>query len=291
MDEGSGREPIGAPERSGVLAPGNLARYSAQRLRPAAAIADLVDTYWSVSWSFPRDEAVVQRIIDHPAITLSVEEGSVPSPLTVSCVRPGAWKRTIEGRGSVFAIRLRPAGLAVVADLDAAALAREQPLTPSLDRRAHELLSAVAAVPASDLDGRAGAADAAIARALAERRPSPAGILANNAVDALVESPRIRPIDAIAHELGVSARTLQRACRATLGIGPGHVARRVRLQEVVRRLSVVDADVGATAAELGYADQAHLINDFRHATGLTPGAHVSEERRTREQLVGGGGLD
>jgi AraC-like DNA-binding protein len=41
--------------------------------------------------------------------------------------------------------------------------------------------------------------------------------------------------------------------------------------------------VAAVAAELGYSDQAHLVNDFRAAVGSTPGAYVRALRR----LTGG----
>jgi AraC-like DNA-binding protein len=49
----------------------------------------------------------------------------------------------------------------------------------------------------------------------------------------------------------------------------------MRLQEVARVLSSRDiVDVATLAAELGYADQAHLVNDFRDAAGVTPGEYV-----------------
>ena len=57
-------------------------------------------------------------------------------------------------------------------------------------------------------------------------------------------------------------------------MGPKAVARRIRLQEVVRRLSLPDADVSAIAAALDYTDQAHLIRDFKGVAGTTPGQYI-----------------
>lgn len=52
--------------------------------------------------------------------------------------------------------------------------------------------------------------------------------------------------------------------------------RRYRLQEAAQRLRE-DSDVSVTdvAAELGYADQAHLCADFRTVLGFNPTAYRS----------------
>ncbi|GHD42219.1 AraC family transcriptional regulator [Mycetocola manganoxydans] len=272
---------IGVSERSGVLEPHNLVRFSARWISPAADLSDVVDTYWSVEWRLPAGDAIEQRIVDYPAITLSVEEGDVPAPYVVTAVRPQAWSRVITGSGSVFAIRLRPAGLAVLSGLDARALAPERELTADLDERAFELLRKV-----SGAGERSREADARIREHLAERPLTGMQQLANRAVDALVASPRVRTGRAVAAELGTSERTLQRALGETLGRGPNEVARRIRLQEVVRRLSTTDADIVTVAADLGYTDQAHLTTEFRSVAGVTPGRYVRELRRSQANLAG-----
>ena len=64
------------------------------------------------------------------------------------------------------------------------------------------------------------------------------------------------------------------------GVSPVWVIRRYRLldaAEAVREGQQVSwADV---AAGLGYADQAHLIRDFRAATGQTPAAYAEAQAR------------
>jgi hypothetical protein len=59
----------------------------------------------------PSVSAIDQRIIDLPAVTVTIEDGDVPAPLVVTGLHGQAWKRRITGTGEVFAIRLRPAGL------------------------------------------------------------------------------------------------------------------------------------------------------------------------------------
>jgi AraC-like DNA-binding protein len=61
--------------------------------------------------------------------------------------------------------------------------------------------------------------------------------------------------------------------RAHVGATPKHVIRRTRLQEVALRLERGDAvSLSRLAAELGYADHAHLARDFKGATGKSPSA-------------------
>jgi AraC-like DNA-binding protein len=92
---------------------------------------------------------------------------------------------------------------------------------------------------------------------------------------AIVEDVRARfgaiSTSALADELGLSERQLHRRCVAAFGYGPKLLARIVRLQSMLTRLSSVsDMPFARVAVECGYADQAHFTHDVRALTGLTP---------------------
>lgn len=264
-------EPV---ERSGVLDPVNVERFAAQWIVPRRAARDVIDTYWTAAWQFEGDEKIDQRIIDHPSITLSIERGDVLAPFVVSSVRAKAWRRTISGSGDVFALRLRPAGIAVLTDLDPSTLTGERSLTEA-DHRARSFLATIAEEP--DASSRARRADELVGEYLRERPLTAQQRLANAAVDLLTAHPKVRPVSEIALSLQTSPRTLQRTLAQTLGRGPAEIARRIRLQEVVRQLSTGYATIADVAADLGYTDQAHLTNEFRTATGMTPGAYLAPQ--------------
>ena len=79
------------------------------------------------------------------------------------------------------------------------------------------------------------------------------------------------PVYQVVLRLGLSPRTLARRFSSQVGITPKRFARVHRLQRVlraVRRSS--NPDWCALAAEHGYADQAHLIHDFRDLADITP---------------------
>lgn len=264
-------EPV---ERSGVLDPVNVERFAAQWIVPSPAAREVIDIYWTATWQFKGGEKIDQRIIDHPSITLSIERGDVLAPFVVSSVRAKAWRRTISGNGDVFALRLRPAGVGVLTDLDPSTLIGERSLTEA-DHRARRFLADIAEM--SDASSRARRADELVAEYLRERPLTSRQRLANAAVDLLSAQPKARPVSDVALSLQTSPRTLQRALVQTLGRGPAEIARRIRLQEVVRQLSTGHASIASVAADLGYADQAHLTNEFRSATGMTPGAYLAPQ--------------
>ncbi|RIQ34743.1 helix-turn-helix domain-containing protein [Jiangella rhizosphaerae] len=94
------------------------------------------------------------------------------------------------------------------------------------------------------------------------------------AVDAL---DRGAAVGAVADRLGASASTLRRRFHAAVGLSPKQFARVRRLQRVLRTVTasgVPAPDWAEVAASHGYFDQAHLVNDFRALTGLTPGRYL-----------------
>jgi AraC-like DNA-binding protein len=75
----------------------------------------------------------------------------------------------------------------------------------------------------------------------------------------------------VADRLGVPDRTLLRRFTTQVGLTPKRYGRVRRLQRLLAWIpDGTDADWARAAVECGYFDQAHLINEFRALTGLTP---------------------
>jgi AraC-like DNA-binding protein len=78
----------------------------------------------------------------------------------------------------------------------------------------------------------------------------------------------------VADHLGLSSRTLTRRVSAQAGLTPKRYARVQRLQRVLCAVRHSPAaDWCSLAADHGYADQAHLIHEFRDLAGITPAAY------------------
>ena len=82
------------------------------------------------------------------------------------------------------------------------------------------------------------------------------------------------PIAHLASKLGLSQQRLGQLFRDHVGLSPKRVARLWRFEAVLRTLRTEPTSGWAErAVENGYADQAHLVRDFRAFTGLAPAAY------------------
>jgi len=103
-----------------------------------------------------------------------------------------------------------------------------------------------------------------------EKSPAGEARLASAVGEVLAGRGR-RPVAEIARRAGWGRRQLERAFRAGVGVTPKTLSRVIRFQNLLR---VAGRATGASWADLaarcGYADQAHLVRDFRELAGVTP---------------------
>ncbi len=91
----------------------------------------------------------------------------------------------------------------------------------------------------------------------------------------LMEQNLTRPIAiaAIAEELGVSVRQLERLCREQLGLGPASLYRQLRMRYANWLIENTDRSVTEIAIEAGFADCAHFSRQFKDVYGFSPSSH------------------
>ena len=103
------------------------------------------------------------------------------------------------------------------------------------------------------------------------------------AVKALSADPA-RPVADIAATLGVSHGHLDRQFTEQVGLSPRALARILRMRRLLDHIDVYETVTWADmATELGWFDQAHLIRDFRHYTGVTPAEYAAAQRSTYDR--------
>ena len=257
------------PSSRGILFPARLPTF--RRIEPAAALAEVVRWFWIPEWDIAPGRVSRQHVVAFPACNLVIGSGEVglAGPSTK------AGHRDLVGTGWVVGALLRPAATAVFVDDPASIRDSYRPIdlpTPVID--------AVRTPLAGPAPQRYDSAIAAFGAWLAERVPPPEAeaLLANRMADLLDGDPTVRTVEDAAGRLHTSARTLQRIAKRYVGLSPGAMIRRRRLQEAAERVRTEPTlDLAAVAAELGYADHAHLTNDFRTVLGFTPSAYRADE--------------
>lgn len=102
-------------------------------------------------------------------------------------------------------------------------------------------------------------------------RPDPGLVTA--AREAIIEGdPASDTLFSLAELLGVSPYRLSRAFPHELGVSVTRYRHRVRIGRALDRLAAGERSLSTLAADLGYADQAHLTRTMRQHLGHTPTA-------------------
>ncbi|MQY12466.1 hypothetical protein SRB5_26000 [Streptomyces sp. RB5] len=86
------------------------------------------------------------------------------------------------------------------------------------------------------------------------------------------EHPASTTLVSLAELLGASPFRLSRAFPRELGVSVTHYRHRVRIGRALDRLEAGETSLSTLAADLGYADQAHLTCTLRQHLGHTPTA-------------------
>jgi len=112
-------------------------------------------------------------------------------------------------------------------------------------------------------------------RALNARQVDRGALRAGRAATRLCREPAA-DVERLAAEQQVSRRQLERDFARWVGTSPRHLTQVARLQRVSRR-ACRGASLADIAADVGFADQAHMSRVVRALTGLTPRQFIRSE--------------
>jgi AraC-like DNA-binding protein len=210
--------------------------------------------------------------LPHPSVHLIFEDGLGGQ---VSGITKGKFTRLLSGLGGVFAAKFRPGGFYPFVRTPVAGFA-DTTLSPGrVWGRDGDALERDVSSQAGD-DGRM----AVIEAFLRARRPEPDehAALSGKVVETIASDRELRTMDDVARRFGLNPRTLQRLFARYIGVNPKWVIQRYRLHEAAEQLAAGTGSQSALALELGYADQAHFINDFKAIVGVSPAAYARRAR-------------
>lgn len=235
------------------------------RFWPPAQLAPFVEHFWTVAWDLAEPE--VHEVLPHPSVQFVLEVDNS----RIAGVATGRFTTTLEGRGRVLGTKFLPGGFRPFWGRSLTALSGRA-VAP------HDLWG----TDFDDLERRALAesdsvrALGQIAAFLGARRPAvDPNVALVSAIAARVAADReIVRVEALAVAFGLSLRTLQRLFADYVGVSPKWVIQRYRLHEAAERINRGEVVAWSDLAlDLGYADQAHFIRDFRRLVGKTPAAY------------------
>lgn len=95
---------------------------------------------------------------------------------------------------------------------------------------------------------------------------------------ACIES-RHSTVAALSDTFGISRQHLRRQVLAATGIGPKELGRIGRMRRLSQWITAGTIPTAKVAVLAGYYDQAHMVNEFRQLSGLTPGVYAKSLHR------------
>ena len=258
----------------GVLRPGlAAARFDLTRHQPSAALAPFVDFIWIIRWDLRGQPAHEQTILPHPNVNLGFEA----SGAGIYGVDTKLFVRVLTGQGQALGVRFRagcfrPFWQAPISQLSD----RVVPAARLFGSRAEGTRQAIMRAGADGTAEMLAHAEALLCCVLPE--PDPAAEQAATLVARITDDPALRRVEALSAASGMSVRSLQRLFADYVGVGPKWVMCRARLHEAAARADSGELiDWAALAADLGYADQAHLTRDFTATIGVPPARYAHPE--------------
>lgn len=232
------------------------------RYWPSAELAAFVEHYWTVEWNV--DSPTLRETLPHPSVHIVFENGRAE----VGGVSTRKFRRVLEGTGRAVSVKFRPGGFRPFIDHAVSEYTdRIVPLDQVFGHAAIDLADHV--FGNTDHQTMFGAIDAFLRKR--QPQPDPSAELALRIAERVATDRQITKVEHVCAQFDIGLRALQRLFNDYVGIPPKWIIQRYRLHEAAARLGSDDAaDCADIALELGYADQAHFIRDFKRLIGSTP---------------------
>lgn len=242
-------------------------RVSARTYEPDSTLADVVASCWKGSWALADQQPHESVLLGDPCAHFVFEDGTrAGHEARLVGVWTQLWRRTLEGEGRVFGVKLRAGALRAFVDRPAHTISNRMLALRDL----FDVVPARQVLTAPDDDTAFGVFERWLQSARLDYNEEKVG-LAVELAETVAQTPSVMRVEQLSERAGLAVRPLQRLFRDFVGASPKWVIRRHRLQELAARLEAgASAGLAEVSIELGYTDQAHMSRDFKTAVGMTP---------------------
>ena len=259
---------------------------------PPPALSAFVRCVWTLTADAPPSDAVAEPVVPDgcaevvlnvgdPFARVGADGAGTAQPLAMvvgQITAPLLLRPT--GRTRLLGIRLQPWGGPALLGTDMAELRDRQVDAEAVLPALAELRDRLAGLP------DAAWSEVAFAFLAARLRRDDDAPLARAAALRIAAGRGGDRVDAVAADLGVTRRTVERVMRDRVGMSPRDFRRIVRVQEAIRRLRSTPAPVlGRVGLEAGYFDHAHFCREFRRLTSVTPSEFLARGRALTEAFL------
>jgi len=235
---------------------------------PCEALKPYIERFWSIKWDLPKGTCYDQKIIPNPHVSLvwylNPQLGTWTPPLIEGVVKE-LFTYRLTGQGQILGVKFRIGGFnrfvknnmkdftgqkLAIDDYLPTLIPFELKTNTVVENNIATIERALVSCPSMNLKQ---------------------GRKAEQLVNYIHNNKHITTVEELASSFDLSIRSIQRLFSTYVGVNPKWVIRIYRLQELKSQIeSKKTLDWVDTAYQLGYSDQAHMINDFKSILGMSP---------------------
>jgi len=122
---------------------------------------------------------------------------------------------------------------------------------------------------------------------LALKRTHPGDLIVQASVNSIVKNKGLISLNQLVKLTGYTERHIERKFIEAIGIPPKRFGNIIKLHHFLKHLKNQsnNANLTAIAYEAGYADQSHLIKEFKKFTGMTPKTYIHEADKLTTNFI------
>ncbi len=248
--------------------------------KPSGFLSPYVKLYWSLENCIPKGKEHVQRIVPNGLFELIFyldDRPKVTDPqktISDSIMITGQLKRSHElkvtGRLSLFAIYFLPHGLSMFLDLPMKEILNQSvPLKFIVKGTVNKLEDELSSAPT--FKKKIEIVEAFLISKIKKNEDKYKYNKIRFAINMMNQAKGVIGIERLASELFLSRKQFERTFSDFVGISPKQFLKIVRFQNAIYEKSQnPELSLTEVAYNSGYFDQAHMINDFKMLSGITP---------------------
>jgi AraC-like DNA-binding protein len=263
--------------------------FTYQVYKPSLALGDFIDCFWYYSMEGSQEMASpTQRCLPLGMVELIIHLKGKPSQgfwknnwqsfpdsyLVGVMQEPVSWK--MYGSSEMFAVRFKPEGIIQLFQCPVAGWVNDFIDAEDFLGKQHSSILALIQEAESNRE-RVFLLEAFVHQQLSKRQT------AKNHFTEAIKQIRNANVEissySIENQLFVCERQAQRVFKNNVGLSPKEYFRIIRFRQIIEAIQANKQVLWSQLAySLGYADQAHLIRDFKAFAGLTPTGFLEESR-------------
>ncbi len=255
--------------------------------KPSGFLSQYVKQYWSIENCIPKGKEHIQRIVpnglfeliiyldDKPKIT--DQQKTISDNIIITGQLKSYHELKVTGKLSLFAIYFLPHGLSMFLDLPMKEIFNQSvPLKFIIKDTIHKLEDELSS--AETFEKKIEIAESFLIGQIHKNEKKYNYDRIRRAINLINQAKGVLRIEDLASESFLSRKQFERTFSDFIGTSPKQFIKIVRFQNAIYEKSQNSGlNLTEIAHKCGYCDQAHMINDFKTLSGITPKNYFGNE--------------